>query len=197
MGPGAGTQCDAGRWSEGKSGRGKREKTKKESGARGESASLGQGKNEETKDHHRSSSHESLNPLFLVNNQRLPGPVSSQWQPFPPISHVTGTFASSLVTHTPTSRLPLESLPCRGPGRMHSTLKTSTLFSSQRSLMPVSMLWAGEGSIRVNQSSFVSCSGHQLRPHLLQRERQDTSFPHILFLPLNLLSLQPQTSCTT
>jgi hypothetical protein len=40
MGPGAGTQCGTGRWSEGKSGRGKREKTKKESRARGESASL-------------------------------------------------------------------------------------------------------------------------------------------------------------
>ena len=40
MGPGAGTQCDAGRWSEGKSGRGKRMKTKKERRARGESASL-------------------------------------------------------------------------------------------------------------------------------------------------------------
>jgi hypothetical protein len=76
-GPGAGTQCDAGRWSEGKSGRGKREKTKKESGARGESASLGQGKNEETRPH-RSSSHESLNPLLLGNIPRQPGPLASR-----------------------------------------------------------------------------------------------------------------------
>lgn len=44
MGPEAGTQCDAGRWSEGKSGRGKRERTKKESRARGESASLQAGR---------------------------------------------------------------------------------------------------------------------------------------------------------
>ena len=36
----------------------------------------------------------------------------------------------------------------------------------------------------------VSCSVQQLR-HLLQRERQDTSFAHILFLSLNLSSLQP------
>lgn len=36
----------------------------------------------------------------------------------------------------------------------------------------------------------VSCSGHRLR-QLLQRERRDTSFAHIPFLPLNLSSLQP------
>ena len=36
----------------------------------------------------------------------------------------------------------------------------------------------------------VSSSAHQLR-QLLQRERQDTFFAHILFLPLTLSSLQP------
>jgi hypothetical protein len=36
----------------------------------------------------------------------------------------------------------------------------------------------------------VSCSGHQLY-QLLQRERQDPSFPHNFFLPLNLSSPQP------
>ena len=36
----------------------------------------------------------------------------------------------------------------------------------------------------------VSCSGHQLG-QLMQRERQDASFVHIPFFPLNLPSLQP------
>jgi hypothetical protein len=152
-GQGAGTQCDAGRWSKGKSGRGKREKTKKESGTRGrerfEFASdraRNEMKRPRTAPVPALPSHQSLNPLhWELQTATRPGSVSIATR-----RSVTSQarFAES---HRPHSRL--HSDPTEGqagcPGRSRP-VHSSPHHAPQ---CPVSMPSAGGASIRVNRSS--------------------------------------------
>jgi hypothetical protein len=159
-GPGAGTQCDAGRWSEGKSGRGKREKTKKESKTRGESASLRTGReNEETKGRTTAVQPPKPKSAALGNVHGKTARLrldSNQSRHIMPPSHIN--LVLRLRPELPISQI-------RRPSRMPRMLKTSTLLSSPRSPMPVSMPWRASGQLIL----LVSCSesGHQLR-QLLQ-----------------------------